>query len=430
MKIQKQPDYLVFADEAKTGEVQDFPNILRGWGVTIEQTQSKPPMEWMNGAFNRVDKNMLYLLQQGIPEWNSSVLYPVGAVIKYKNKIYIAKAENDNSIPSTSTTKWDSLIKDATSAVAGIVKLNAATNSTSTTEAATPSAVKSAYDLASSAVKKSGDVMSKGLTINSIDKDCHLTLLNATNSARYVVSPVVGTSKFVHYITGTKGEKSRLSFDTSIDAWSFENITDVTINGKSILKVGDGGWNSYTSASDYLLDISALSSMPTSIYATSGTTEGGVAGIATAGLLFRRGNLTATYFGSIEVATSGNVARGFIRTVNAGVMNTQEIITTANINNHQSGIGINQKWQDVKASRALGVTYTNTTSKPIMVSVIPEMWNNGGAGYFYVDDVLVGAVAPSSQYSQMKAMSFIVPVGSAYKMTGSNIAINTWSELR
>ncbi|MEA5989399.1 phage tail protein, partial [Salmonella enterica subsp. enterica serovar Virginia] len=32
----------------------------------------------------------------------------------------------------------------------GIVKLNSATNSTSTTEAATPSAVKAAYDLAKS----------------------------------------------------------------------------------------------------------------------------------------------------------------------------------------------------------------------------------------------------------------------------------------
>ncbi|WP_239698300.1 tail fiber protein, partial [Salmonella enterica] len=41
-------------------------------------------------------------------------------------------------------------VPDGTTAQKGIVKLNSATNSTSTTEAATPSAVKAAYDLAKS----------------------------------------------------------------------------------------------------------------------------------------------------------------------------------------------------------------------------------------------------------------------------------------
>ena len=63
MKIQEKPDYLIFAQDSKSGELLDFPDVSRGWGITIDQTASKPPMEWMNGAFNRVDKNMLYLLQ-------------------------------------------------------------------------------------------------------------------------------------------------------------------------------------------------------------------------------------------------------------------------------------------------------------------------------------------------------------------------------
>ena len=35
--------------------------------------------------------------------------------------------------------------------------------------------------------------------------------------------------------------------------------------------------------------------------------------------------------------------------------------------NYDQVIGVGQTWQDVTASRALGVTYTNTTGKPIHV---------------------------------------------------------------
>ena len=110
MKIQEKPDYLIFANSAKNGESANFPDVSRGWGVTIDQTASKPPMEWMNGAFNRVDKNMMYLLQQGVPEWSETVIYPVNAIIKYNGVLYIAIAENDDAKPSTETGKWATII--------------------------------------------------------------------------------------------------------------------------------------------------------------------------------------------------------------------------------------------------------------------------------------------------------------------------------
>ena len=182
MKIQEKPDYLIFADSAKSGECTNFPDVSRGWGVTIDQTASKPPLEWMNGAFNRVDKNMMYLLQQGVPEWCENVTYPANAIIKYNGVLYTATVKNDNAIPTTSD-KWkktNSEIADASKTNKGIVKLSSAVDSVSETEAATPKAVKIAYDLASSAqnnantaknvadaaVKRSGDNMSGALYIN------------------------------------------------------------------------------------------------------------------------------------------------------------------------------------------------------------------------------------------------------------------------
>ncbi|KES14842.1 hypothetical protein GASC598I20_002770 [Gilliamella apicola SCGC AB-598-I20] len=44
MKIQEKPDYLIFADSAKNGECTNLPDVNRGWGVTIDQTASKPPL--------------------------------------------------------------------------------------------------------------------------------------------------------------------------------------------------------------------------------------------------------------------------------------------------------------------------------------------------------------------------------------------------
>lgn len=150
MKIQKQPDYLIFADSAKNGEVEEFPDIPRGWGTTIDRTESKPPMEWMNGAFQRIDQNILYLLQQGIPEWRENVTYPTSAIIKYRGILYTATSENENANPESSG-KWkhthDS-VSNATHTQAGVVKLSSSVDSTSETEAATPKAVRDAYEYA------------------------------------------------------------------------------------------------------------------------------------------------------------------------------------------------------------------------------------------------------------------------------------------
>lgn len=187
MNIQEKPDYLIFAESAKKGEVSDFPDVGRGWGVTIEQTGSKPPLEWMNGAFNRVDKNMLYLLQQGVPEWSESVKYPANAIIKYNGVLYTAIVENDNSNPATSTTKWKKTqaeVSKASTTQSGIVKLNSSTNSTSETEAATPLAVKKVNDLATENHNKLSNIIDKFQPLDfesvifSPNKEYHATVRN------------------------------------------------------------------------------------------------------------------------------------------------------------------------------------------------------------------------------------------------------------
>ena len=53
------------------------------------------------------------------------------------------------------------------------------------------------------------------------------------------------------------------------------------------------------------------------------------------------------------------------------------------------GLGVGQTWQDLSGSRSTGVTYTNTTGKPIMVS-LSMLYSAAGANLqTFVDGVFI-----------------------------------------
>ena len=210
MKIQEKPDYLIFADSAKKGEVNDFPDVSRGWGVTIEQTGSKPPMEWMNGAFNRIDKNMLYLLQQGVPDWSESVKYPANAIIKYNGIIYIAKVENESANPISNVNKWTKLISDASTEHKGIVQLSSAIDSTSEALAATPKAVKTAVDKANSATTVANTAKANAATAQT-KADSAYTLANTANTT-------ANTAKSIAETDASTTVKGRVQLNSAVNS--------------------------------------------------------------------------------------------------------------------------------------------------------------------------------------------------------------------
>ena len=97
---------------------------------------------------------------------------------------------------------------------------------------------------------------------------------------------------------------------------------------------------------------------------------------------------------------------------------TTEALTAAQgkvLNDQAFGIG--QTWQDVKANRVTGTTYTNTTGKPILVLV------NTNYGTSIVGGVTLRYIGVDSEGD----WSFIVPSGSTYSVTGN---IQSWAELR
>ncbi|ORI00275.1 phage tail protein [Campylobacter concisus] len=104
--IYEKPKNEIFASDAKDGEIVEFPNVKRGWGVT-ENLGFIPPMEYFNAAFNRVDKSLAYQLQRGVGEWDKDMEYPIGAVVSLNGIIYIVKSQNTNKNPANEATTWD-----------------------------------------------------------------------------------------------------------------------------------------------------------------------------------------------------------------------------------------------------------------------------------------------------------------------------------
>ena len=94
------------------------------------------------------------------------------------------------------------------------------------------------------------------------------------------------------------------------------------------------------------------------------------------------------------------------------------------------GVGTGQTWQNVTASRALGVTYTNTTGKPIMVSVEVASTTDVSCA-IKVNGIFVAYQTIRSPYPNSSNTYAIVPHNATYSAegAGSGLAIQ-WRELR
>jgi len=100
--------------------------------------------------------------------------------------------------------------------------------------------------------------------------------------------------------------------------------------------------------------------------------------------------------------------------------------------NCTNAIGYNQTWQFLNLSRSLNTNYTNSTGKPIEVSVSAHTSNNYAAYVAYVDSVRAGQSGGGPATDYQGSLIFIVPNGSVYKIDtgGATYIVDDWSELR
>ena len=119
-----------------------------------------------------------------------------------------------------------------------------------------------------------------------------------------------------------------------------------------------------------------------------------------------------------QTITLPNNTGTIITTGSSGVI-TQSMLATA-----ASSIGVGQTWQDVSGSRTAGVTYTNSTGKPIMVSVRTTATTTD---FTITVDSVVTAQVTNINTTRM-FMTTIVPNGSTYVVSGYQGG--SWAELR
>lgn len=90
-----------------------------------------------------------------------------------------------------------------------------------------------------------------------------------------------------------------------------------------------------------------------------------------------------------------------------------------------SSLGYGQTWQDVTSSRTAGVTYYNTTGKPIMVMVSTS--SGGSASVSVASNGVLAAYNAGTNANP--GATALIPVGAAY-IAGFVGATNYWHELR
>jgi hypothetical protein len=117
----------------------------------------------------------------------------------------------------------------------------------------------------------------------------------------------------------------------------------------------------------------------------------------------------------------------FVRYANGG--SSTWVQTTASA----SGVlGVGQTWTNVAASRAVDVTYTNSTGRPIQVLVTPTAIQ-GLISTFSVNGSVVATVqiTPNAGGGGTAPFSVIIPNGITYSLNnGQNTTIGSWWELR
>lgn len=107
--------------------IQSLANYLTGWlGVVVGQ--NSPAIQDMNALDFLITRQLAYIFERGIAEWDSATTYYIGSwVISSTGVPYISIADNNLNNALTDTTKWTSAYgatRSVTSANSPVSPLN------------------------------------------------------------------------------------------------------------------------------------------------------------------------------------------------------------------------------------------------------------------------------------------------------------------
>lgn len=132
---------------------------------------------------------------------------------------------------------------------------------------------------------------------------------------------------------------------------------------------------------------------------------------------------STTIKGLVELATNAESIAGIATDLAVTPAGLSAALPTA-------GFGSSHTWQNKLATRQGGVTYQNTTGRPI------QLWMACGAGSGYGSDFYIGPSSTLTTNTHMGYVddgthySWIIPPGHYYGGTNAALTVNHWYELR
>lgn len=286
------------------------------------------------------------------------------------------------------------------------------------------------------------DVIHVGLDIATVDY-----VIDRNTLTRWSVGSAFGTvtaddlDVSTGALSGVSGTLSQVLFGTAASLDVIENPSDTGAN--KVLITGAGGLLS-TTMPVILSDVNNINF--TSFYrhaagaANAPDTDFGVGVYVpytpSSGAL-RGVNVN---FGRTEAhfqSNDGGTLTGWKRLFHSGISATSadisggvgdDPLTVSGLFGSEYGLGVGQTWQDVTGSRLVGVTYTNTSGKAIVLSV-NALAADASDNRITVDgDEIVNADTETGRVTNVN-MRTIIPNGSSYVITATDGIISVF-ELR
>ena len=106
-------------------------------------------------------------------------------------------------------------------------------------------------------------------------------------------------------------------------------------------------------------------------------------------------------------------------------------VTSAKMETLVQPLGVGQTWQTLTGSRVIGTTYTNSTGRPIFVSIVVNPANTSSSGQLTINSIPVSYAQGFVSLAIGITISGIVPSGGTYVVTTTGTTtMSVWAELR
>ena len=361
----------------------------KGWeeGVNVN---GFPPIQAFNAQGFTLSKLLAYLYERGIAEYDNAQQYFVGSICVYNGVIYqslsgTSVTPNTAHIPTSNIgTHWN--VANETQLKNVFVQLS------------TDQTIAGVKTFSSSPIVPTSTTSTQAVNKGQLDLKSNSASPTFTGTVVLPSTTSIGTvsNTEIGYLDGvTSAIQTQLGTKAPLSSPTFTG----TVGGITSSMIGLGSVNNTSDADK-----------PVST--------------ATQTALNLKANLSSPDLTGTPTAPTANTGT-----------NTTQIATTANVYN--SVIGFGQTWQNVTASRANGTTYTNSTGKPIMISVNVGNASTSVKGSF---SVTVNGVQIANNYvsteengvwgNVINTICAIVPNGHTYSFSVSSAYLNAFTELR